>query len=255
MENIRKIQENLEPLQKILVKHDLYKNINTIEDIQTFMQMHIYAVWDFMSLLKALQNELTCTRTPWVASKHRLSRRLVNEIVLCEESDYNENNITMSHFEMYLDAMKQSKASTVEIETFLSSLEKTNDYYESVKNIKIQNEIKEFMDFTFEIINTKKAHLIAAVFTFGRENLVPDIFIELVRKHNKNKNEDLSKFVYYLDRHIEVDGEEHGPMALNMINELCGDDEKKWSEANDVCIKAMQMRIKLWDCINTVLIA
>ena len=68
MENIRRIQENLEPLQKILIKHDLYKNINTIEDIQTFMQMHIYAVWDFMSLLKALQNELTCTRTPWVAS-------------------------------------------------------------------------------------------------------------------------------------------------------------------------------------------
>jgi hypothetical protein len=254
MEKILEIQKEIEPLQKILINHNLYQNINSTKDIQSFMQMHVFAVWDFMSLLKALQCELTCTQPPWKATKNRLSRRLINEIVLCEESDYNELNVTMSHFEMYIDAMKQCNANTHEIEIFMANIETNNNYSEAINSIELVKEVKEFMDFTFEVINTKEAHLIAAAFTFGRENLVPDIFVALVKKFNKEKKEDLSKFVYYLDRHIEVDGEEHGPMALNMIKELCGDDDKKWSDAKDVSVEALLKRIKLWDSINSYLI-
>ena len=250
MIQINKIEEELAPLRQQLISHDLYKNVDSIQSIQTFMQMHVFAVWDFMSLLKGLQNELTNVSIPWTPKGNKLSRRLINEIVLCEESDFNEENETMSHFEMYIEAMQQVNADTSDIESFISSLQDDSHYKDAFLTTSVIEEIKTFIDFTFEIINTKNAYLIASVFTFGRENLIPSMFIEIVRKFNKSPDANLSKLVYYLDRHIQVDGEEHGPMALNMIRELCGDDEAKWEEARNASKEALVRRIKLWDCIN-----
>ncbi len=259
MIEINKIENALQGLRKQLINHDLYTNIKSIEDIQIFMQIHIFAVWDFMSLLKALQNELTNTSIPWTPTGDKLTRRLVNEIVLCEESDYYENNEPASHFEMYIDAMKQINADTAKIENFISSLQKQIDYKSAFDVLDfrhdIKNDIKDFIDFTFDIIKTKKVHIIASVFTFGRENLIPSMFIKIVRRFNTQNNSNLSKFVYYLDRHIQVDEEEHGPMALNMIRQLCGNDSLKWLEAQDVCVIALEKRIKLWDSINKEILA
>ena len=109
--------------------------------------------------------------------------------------------------------------------------------------------VKEFMDFTFEIINSKKNHIIASVFTFGREDLIPDMFVEIVKKLTKSEDLNSDLLIYYLDRHIELDGDEHGPMALKMIDNLCGNDIKKWEEATTASLKALEMRIKLWDYI------
>ena len=106
------------------------------------------------------------------------------------------------------------------------------------------------MDFTFEIINSNKNHVIASVFTFGREDLIPDMFIEIVKKLSTNNEINAKNLIYYLERHIEVDADEHGPMALKMIEELCKDDQKKWEEAKIYSLNALEMRIKLWDHIN-----
>jgi len=254
MTEIERMKNELEPLRQELIAHELYKNVDSIKNIKVFMKMHVFAVWDFMSLLKSLQNELTNTRVPWTPKGNRLSRRLINEIVLCEESDFNEDNITMSHFEMYLDAMKQIDADVSEMTSFIEKLDDNLAYDKALAFTNVDAEITKFIDFTFDIVNSKKAYLIASVFTFGRENLIPDMFVEIVRKFNKQPNANLSKLVYYLDRHIEVDGEEHGPMALNMISELCGNDENKWSEAREVCKEALTRRIKLWDSINKAII-
>ena len=250
MTQIEIIQNELEPLRQNLISHDLYKNIDSIPNIQIFMQMHIFAVWDFMSLVKSLQNSLSCTTIPWLPNKNTNSTRLINDIVLCEESDLNAEGVAMSHFEMYIEAMNQIGAKTTQIDAFISHLQEGNDYQTSLAFVKIHEEIKNFLDFTFEVINSKKVHLVASVFTFGRENLIPDMFVEIVRKFNSQPNKDLSKLVYYLDRHIDIDGEEHGPMALNMISDLCANDQNKWDEAKEVCKEALQRRIKLWDSIN-----
>ncbi len=250
MTEIQKIKNELEPLRQELISHDLYKNIDSIKNVRIFMQMHIFAVWDFMSLVKSLQNSLSCTTIPWTPNKNTSSTRLINDIVLCEESDFNEAGVAMSHFEMYIEAMNQIEAKTSKIDSFISSLEENNDYKTSLELVKVHDEIKNFLDFTFEVINTKKTHLVAAVFTFGRENLIPDMFVEIVRKFNAQPNEDLSKLVYYLDRHIDIDSDVHGPMALNMISDLCADDQTKWDEAREVCKEALVRRIKLWDSIN-----
>jgi hypothetical protein len=56
-------------------------------------------------------------------------------------------------------------------------------------------------------------------------------------------------FVWYLERHIEVDGEEHGPMALRMVASLCGEEPKRWQEAAEAAESALQARLDLWDGI------
>ena len=62
---IKSIQEKIEPLRQQIINHKVYSVINDLDDLKVFMQYHVYAVWDFMSLLKSLQSNLTCTSVPW----------------------------------------------------------------------------------------------------------------------------------------------------------------------------------------------
>ena len=250
MMEIKKLEKELASLRERLLNHELYQNINSIDNIQVFMETHVFAVWDFMSLLKALQNELTNTSVPWTPKGNPISRRLINEIVLGEESDVNELDEPMSHFEMYLDAMKQVGANTSDIEKFIKQITIEKNYRDAQKRVNISGKTKEFNDFTFRIIDTHRVHLIASVFTFGREDLIPDMFVEIVKKLNRGSNKNFNKLIYYLERHIELDSDKHGPMALKMIQELCGDDNKKWTESIEVSKEALIKRIELWDSIN-----
>ena len=247
---IKRLEKELAPLRERLLIHELYQNLDSIDNIQIFMEKHVFAVWDFMSLLKALQNELTNTSLPWTPKGNPISRRLINEIVLAEESDFNELDEPMSHFEMYLDAMKQLGANTSDIEKFIQQITNGKDYKDAQKVVNISDKTREFINFTFRIIDTQQTHIIASVFTFGREDLIPDMFIGIVRKLEPESNKNINKLVYYLERHIELDGDEHGPMALKMIQELCGDDKKKWTESIEASKEALIKRIELWDCIN-----
>ena len=81
------VYESLRPLRQQVVEHPVYRHIETLADVRLLMEHHVFAVWDFMSLLKALQRHLTCVTVPWVPQGDRHSRRLINEIVLAEESD------------------------------------------------------------------------------------------------------------------------------------------------------------------------
>ncbi|MFD0963561.1 DUF3050 domain-containing protein [Pseudofulvibacter geojedonensis] len=242
---IEQLLEELEPLRKQLVEHELYNTINSKEDLQIFTQAHVFAVWDFMSMLKALQNQLTCVETPWVPSANPTTRRFINEIVLGEESDVDASGKTMSHYEMYLEAMNQLGANTQMVTGFCKDLPLGLE--KALDKADCETAVKDFVRFTFKAIATNQSHIVAAVFTFGREDLIPDMFIELVK--GMQKNNDLDKLVYYLERHIELDGDEHGPISLQMVKELCGNDELKWQEALAYSKEALQQRIFLWDNI------
>jgi len=234
------LNSNLTKYRKEIVNHALYKKLNSVEDIAIMMEYHVYAVWDFMSLLKALQSLLTCTTSPWKPVGDGKIRQLVNSIVLEEESDVDKENNPLSHYEMYIDAMKQCGANTSAIESFVANV--------SATNIPSVNEgVDAFLKTTFDVIESNETHKIASAFTFGREDLIPDMFTAIVDEYNTENN--LDKFVYYLKRHIELDGGEHGPLALELISNLCGDDDDKWREVEETAIACLVARKKLWDSI------
>lgn len=241
-------EKELAPLKDALTKHPLYEHIARLEDIKHFMEQHVFAVWDFMSLVKKLQVELTCTSLPWIPSKNAQTARFINEIVWGEETDLNKDGKVMSHFEMYLQSMEEVGANTQPILSFIAGLKGAEDINQLIDDSDLSHYVKDFLRFTFKTIQENKLHTIAAVFTYGREDLIPDMFIAMV-KNLRNEGLPLSHLIYYLDRHIEVDGDEHGPMALQMMEELCQGDQEKIEEALAGAKKALEMRIALWDGI------
>jgi len=248
--HVNMIQGRIEPLRSKLLNHPVYLKMNDIPDLRLFMEYHVFAVWDFMSLLKTLQNGLTCTSVPWVPIGSPDTRYLINEIVVGEESDLDANGIRISHFELYLQAMQQAGADVSCIQSVLNDLKKGIDLPSILSDLNVPEEIQEFVLFTFDVIASGKIHLIAGVFTFGREDLIPGMFVSIVDKMHWSSQADLSIFKYYIDRHIEIDGSHHSHLALQMVAELCGTDVAKWAEVHDYAVKALQKRILLWDAIH-----
>ena len=253
--SIQQINQSILHQKEQLLHHSLYDKVKTIDDLQFFLENHVYAVWDFMSLLKALQSKLTCTTTPWFATENTETRYLINEIVLAEESDLTLDGKRQSHFEMYLDAMKDCGADTNGIHSFLSEVNSLQNIFVAIKQSNLHPNIKAFLDFTFRVIEEGRTHEIAAAFTFGREDLIPSMFTEILKNFQANFPEtDLNKLIYYFERHIELDADEHGPMAMQMITELCGNDSKKWNEVTEISIQALEKRIELWNAIEEMIL-
>jgi hypothetical protein len=104
----------------VLLQHSLYAKVKTIEDLQSFLENHVFAVWDFMSL-KALQSKLT-VRQPWFATANPETRYLINEIVVAEESDLTIDGRRQSHYEMYIEAMKDCGQVLWKLKVFLAEV-------------------------------------------------------------------------------------------------------------------------------------
>ena len=244
---ITQLQEKIEPIRKSIIAHPLYANMDHPEKLAIFMQHHVFAVWDFMSLLKSLQNKLTCTTVPWVPVGDAENRFLINEIVVGEESDVDESGNRMSHFELYLKAMYQCGANSDGVKEFITQFIETGDIELSFDRANVSEGIRSFVRFTFDVIKQNKAHVLASVFTFGREDLIPDMFISMVRDLHQQWPEKISTFRYYLERHIEVDGDHHSQLALKMVENLCGNNEAYWNEAEHYVIESLKQRKILWD--------
>lgn len=235
--------------RRALLEHPLYAQLRTVEDLAEFMQQHVFAVWDFMSLLKALQSQLTCTTVPWSPRGDGRVRRLVNEIVLGEESDLLPTGGAASHFELYLQAMREVGAETAVVERFIQQLEAGESVQAALTASGVSEAVVTFVQSTFMVIERGKAHEIAAAFTYGREDLIPEMFTQLVHSLERQFPGKMATLRYYLDRHIELDGDEHGEMGRQMVNLLCAGDPVREQEAMAAAVESLKSRRRLWDAI------
>ena len=101
---------------------------------------------------------------------------------------------------------------------------------------------------TWSLVSEGTVHQQAAAFAFGREDLIPAMFAQVGVDEDR-----LALFRLYLERHVEVDGDQHAPMAMHMLTELCGDDELKWRECLDTVHEVLRARLALWDGICAAL--
>ena len=120
--NLLQLEEEIKPLREKLKTHPIYTALKTIDDLKVFMEHHVYAVWDFMSVLKVLQKRLTCMNIPWVPQGSADIRYLINQIVLDEESDVGVDGNRISHFELYIQAMEQVGSDTRPILSLINHL-------------------------------------------------------------------------------------------------------------------------------------
>jgi hypothetical protein len=246
-DHFQSIQERIAPLRADLLDHPMYRHINSLESLRLFMQHHVFAVWDFMSLLKVLQRRLCCLDVPWLPLADHQAVRFINEIVLSEESDEDGEGGFTSHFDLYYRAMQRCGANTSRIDSFLDRLRSGSSVNSALVEAEVPVPIRQFVQHTFKVIEDGDLCAILSAFTFGREDLLPDVFQRIVDELNVETSGGLDAFKYYLSRHIQLDRDQHGPMAARLIISFCGNDEGKWRSAEHAAVSALRARKILWD--------
>jgi hypothetical protein len=216
------------------------------------MQMHVFAVWDFMSLVKRLQNELTSNSLPWIPPHSAHLARFANEVVLGEETDFGPDGKPISHFELYLRAMDEIGADTTEIRGFMAQVALGARLEDTLEDLSIPPGVRDFVTETLGCAIHGSLVEVASFFFFGREDVVPEMFGRLLRLWGNAKAE-VPHFVYYLERHIELDGGSHGPWAQEMLTTLAGHRESNWQKATSAAKRAITSRIRFWDSVRASL--
>jgi hypothetical protein len=243
--------DHLLRLRNTLLDHPLYANVVSVGDLRSFMEDHVFAVWDFMSLLKRLQQDMTCTRVPWLPADNSRAARLINDIVIGEETDVDPDGRYVSHLELYLRAMKDVGASTVQFETFCSMVRAGDPVNVVLKRIGVPQHVHAFVTHTMDLANTGTTEEVLAAFFYGREDIIPEMFHRLLKTLYSAKHDeyDLRHFIYYIDRHIELDGDSHGPKGKELLEELLSKSRDKARRVMLAACSSIEARIALWNGI------
>jgi hypothetical protein len=210
LQRFEQLRNALSPLRYALLNHPLYAEVGSLSRLREFMQMHVFAVWDFMSLVKRLQSELTSNHLPWSPPHSGHLARFTHEVVLGEESDLGPDGKPISHFEPYLRAIDEVGADTADIRGFMAQLALVSRLEDMLEDLSIPVGVCDFVIETLGCAIHGSLVEVAAFFFFGREDVIPEMFDRLLRLWGNTKAE-VPHFVYYLERHIELDGGSHGP--------------------------------------------
>ena len=237
--------EDIKPLQTYLNQHPVYSAISSLDHLSCFMSHHVYSVWDFMSIVKYLQQQIAPSSYPWIPKGDGSVRRFINELVLEEESDQTPDNNFSSHFELYCQAMTEVGANTTVPLSFISQVEEKGIKI-ALTSVEIPIPSRQFMQTTFDFIFAEKPHCVAAALALGREHIIPNMFRAFLAKMDITEQQ-APIFHFYLKRHIHLDEDFHAPLSLRLLNALCANDPVKYQEANQAAKIALQARIAFWD--------
>ena len=263
MKNIELLTKELSTLIEAINHHPLYAQIRTLRDLRIFMEYHVFAVWDFMCLLKELQRRLVSTSAPWFPPKDAQSAHLINSILVEEEGDLTEDGQSyLCHFDLYLSAMKSIGADTQPIQNFLHLLKAGYTLPEAVTELALSNVVHAFISTTFSFFQWPTPAL-AATFVYGREAITSRMFQPLVHQLQNNlpinDQSALSTLIYYCRRHIELDHADHFPKAQKMLVNLMDNDEQDYSMIADAAAQALRARLGfltgIQRMIQTILVA
>lgn len=238
--------KSLATVRSELITHPLYSQLANTDQLRVFMKYHVFAVWDFFTLLKRLQTEVTTMTLPWLPAGHAEHGRFILEIVLAEETDEDTDGGYISHYELYRRAMDELGVDTRPIDAFVAAIEAGTDPITALEDARIPESVRRFVGHTLKVALHGAPHEVASSFCHGRENLLPDVFTA-VRANVGEALAGAPTFKHYLDRHISLDHDEHGPLAIRLLNALCAGDPSRQADAERVAIEAIEARIALWD--------
>ena len=241
--------DHLCSLRGALLDHPIYTNILSVTDLRSFMEDHVFAVWDFMSLLKRLQQDMTCITVPWFPVDNAKAARLINDIVIGEETDVDPDGSYVSHLDLYLRAMRDIGASTSEFEKFRSLVLIGIPVEGALARIGAPLHVRAFVAHTMAFANSGSMEEVLAAFFYGREDVIPEMFSRLLDTlHGAGHNNDcLRHFIYYIDRHIELDGDSHGPMGRELLSDLIANSPNRGERALQAACSSIEARIRLWN--------
>jgi hypothetical protein len=241
--------DHLCSLRAALLDHPIYTHVASVADLRRFMEDHVFAVWDFMSLLKRLQQDMTCIRVPWFPADNAKAARLINDIVIGEETDVGPDGSFISHLALYLGAMRDIGASTRQFEKFRSLVLVGAPVEVALARIGAPPHVQAFVAHTMALANSGSTEEVLAAFFYGREDIIPEMFGRLLNtlygaKHN---NDRVRNFIYYIDRHIELDGDSHGPMGRELLEDLLANSPDRVEQARRAACSSIEARIRLWN--------
>lgn len=239
----------LDALRDRLERHPVYAAVDGLPALRIFMAHHVYSVWDFMSLLKTLQQVVAPASSPWLPVGDARLRRFINELVMEEETDEAPADgfdaAYASHFELYVQAMHEVGADTQPIEAFIATLRHAG-LEPALALSSVPAAARRFMRTTFGFIASGQAHVVAAALALGREKIIPPMFRALLARMGIAERQ-APRFHYYLERHIHLDSDFHAPMSLRLLETLCGGDSAKITEALHAGRQAIEARLAFWD--------
>ena len=236
-------------LRAALLDHPVYTQVVSVADLRRFMEDHVFAVWDFMSLLKRLQQDMTCIRVPWFPADNAKAARLINDIVIGEETDVGPDGSYVSHLALYLRAMRDIGASTRQFEKFRSLVLVGVPVEAALTRIGAPHHVQAFVAHTMALANAGSTEEVLAAFFYGREDIIPEMFGRLLKTLYGGRNNDdrLRNFIYYIDRHIELDGDTHGPMGRELLEDLLAGSPHRVERALHAACSSIKARIGLWN--------
>jgi hypothetical protein len=245
------LKDAIQPLREQLLSHPIYDAVHSLSRLRRFMGMHVYAVWDFMCLAKRLQHDFTSLGPLWRPPRYPTLARFINELVLSEESDLDPSGVAASHMELYLSAMDEVGAPTESVRRFLSLLDYAAEVEVALSATDAPLPARVFVLRTLACAQQASTVEVLAFFLYGREDLIPDMFARILPRWKESRT--ARSFAYYVERHIQLDGDEHGPAAERALAELCGNDEHAWLAARRAAELAIRARLALWNATLTIL--
>src|ERR1700733_6225837 len=196
----KQYRDRLTTLRAGLLEHPVYAEVASLTDLRRFMEDHVFAVWDFMSLVKRLQRDLTCTKVPWFPAANARAGRLINDIVIGEETDVDPDGSYVSHLDLYLRAMADVGASTRQFETFRSLARVGTSVEGGLVRTGVPPHVRSFVAHTMTLAQSGSTEEVVAAFFYGREDIIPEMFSRLQKTlaGARYDNASLRHFIYYI---------------------------------------------------------